>query len=248
MSELLGAIFESRTREQLLRLLISEGISASESELARRCGVSPKAVANEVRKLSRVGLVDFEVLGASKVVHLNREHPAVRPLRDLLRLDELPDAGGRDQAYLQALAYWGAPFALVEGKPAMPLEAAFLEGVKAAKTNGAVLRVLPLVLAKQLARIDWVSLIESAKRQGLKAELGAIVALTADILGRKDLADRVALLHDRRCSSIRYLPEPRSSYERQLAEERTPDVVRPWRVRMNMSRDSFASLFEKHLA
>ncbi|MBM3271206.1 MAG: hypothetical protein FJZ01_26535 [Candidatus Sericytochromatia bacterium] len=210
--------------------------------------MTPKAVAAEVKKLSRVGLLDTEFLGPSRIVRINPQHPAVRPLRDLLTLDDSQAVGNQEQAWLESLAFWGAPFALIEKRPSIPLESALLQGLKAARTDGAVMRVLPLVVAKQGANIDWVSLVEGARRAGIGMELGAIIALAADLLGSEALADRAAPLRDRRFSRIRYLPEPRSKYERELADQRTPDVVRPWGVRMNMTRDSLASLFEKHLA
>jgi len=44
----------------------------------------------------------------------------------------------------------------------------------------------------------------------------------------------------------RYFPEPRSSFEKALAEERTPPVARAWGFLMNVSEDSFRSTLSKH--
>jgi len=74
------------------------------------------------------------------------------------------------------------------------------------------------------------------------------VELAGHLLGRPSLPRRAADLKDRRCKRMRYFPEPRSSFEKVLAEERTPPVARAWGFLMKVSEDSFRSTLSKHIA
>jgi hypothetical protein len=54
-------------------------------------------------------------------------------------------------------------------------------------------------------------------------------------------------LRDRRYKAPRdfFYAASHSRRQRQLAEEKTPQVARRWRLRMNMDLDAFRSTFEK---
>lgn len=130
----------------------------------------------------------------------------------------------------------------------MPVEEALVGGLLEARTDPTVLRVLPVVVLKNEARLDWGALHAKARRAKLKAELGMLLDLTASASGHRDLHDRTRGLSDRRRRVPRYLPEPANVYERRLADRRTPAVARRWGFRMNMSEASVGDFLRKHLA
>ncbi len=244
-----GALFQSSTRSELLELLFVRGLSASVSELARRANLSPRSVANEVRHLAALRLVSVEAVGGADVVKANLKHPAAKALLTLLRTPidvRLDDASAREVR--ESLAGWGAPLAGVEARRHFPLGESLLRGLEAARQDGTVLRVLPTVLAGHLDEVDWTELKEDARRRKQKAELGMLVELTGNLLGRADLRERVAALRDRRRRTLRYFPTARSGFEKELAQKRTPAAARSWGFWMNLSEDSFRSTLERHRA
>jgi hypothetical protein len=64
------------------------------SELARRAGLTPRAVAVEVQKLVEAGLVEFQAFGSAHVVRRNQKNPASEALSEL-RSDKARYVTGR---------------------------------------------------------------------------------------------------------------------------------------------------------
>lgn len=248
MSDSLGAaLFQSATRSAVLDLLFMKGLTASVSELARRSGLSPRAVGNEVRHLSKLGLVHVDTIGNSDVVRANVAHAAAAPLRELLGTTTLPITSPEVQKQVrESLAAWGAPLAGVRPRKHHPLGETILLGLEAAQRDGTVLRVLPVVLARHHRKVDWLAVREDARRRKLKAELGFLIELSADLLNDRSLGAEGASLRDRRRKLMRFFPQPMSSYEEELARRRTPDLAKRWGFWMNMTQDSFRSLLDKH--
>lgn len=246
---LAGSLFQSRTRTAVLDLLFCQELPATVSELARRSGLTPRSVAVEVRKLLNLGLVTVEAVGGADLVRPNLKHPAAPHLRGLLRIPAAPEAEeAQGQQLRESLAALGAPLAGARPRGHLGLEAALLAGLEAARSDGTLLRVLPVVLGRNLEQLDWPTLREGARSRKLKSELGLLVELTAELLGRRELRRQVADLHDRRRRVPRYLPLARSDFERRLARERSPAVARRWGFLMNLSVESFRSTFERHRA
>lgn len=243
-----AVLFRSGTRLGLLDLLFGQGRSGTMSELARYLGVTPRSVAVEVRNLAGVGLVSVEGIGGADLVRANHLHPAVPHIRGLLRIDAGPSQAGSLEPLRESLAAYGAPFASARREAHMPLEDAVLSALEAARTDGTVLRVLPIVLSKNLEQLQWGALKEGASRRKLKAELGFLIELTAELLGRPALRRQAAALRDRRRRVPRYFPEARSEFERRLARARSPAVARRWGFYMNSSMESFRSSLERHFA
>lgn len=212
MSEVLGAVlFQSATRSALLDLLFVRGLSGSVSELAGRSGLSARSVGNEVRHLLPTGLVLVDTVGGADVVRGNRKHPGARHLRGLLETpgSQAPDATQARQTR-ESLAAWGAPLAGGRAIRHFPFNESLLRGLEASRVDGTVLRVLPTVLARHLANVDWPALREDARRRKLKAELGLLVELTADLLGDVDLKKEAATLVDLRRKTMHFFPEVKS--------------------------------------
>lgn len=249
MSESLAqALFQSRTRAAVLDLLVVQGWTGSLSELARRVALTPRVVTREVRHLERLGLVKLEAVGGADVVRGNRAHPGARFVRGLLLCPALLDEELPDRLVRESLASWGAPLAGVHRTRALGLSATVLGGLALARLDGTVLRVLPSVLSANLASLDWPELKEGARRAKLKAELGWLLELTGALLGRNDLGVRAVDLRDRRRRALRFFPAARSSFEREVARQRSPARARAWGFWMNLSEDSFRATLERHRA
>jgi hypothetical protein len=251
MSDLAKALFASASRAAVLRLVVHDGLEDSVSGLARRAGLSSRAVAREVTHLARTGLVTVRSLGGADLVRANREHPAVMPLKQLLSLD-FTFADERDvRAFVRdALSAWGAPLdgQRRRGRNTPSLPETLLSALEVARHDGTVLRVLPVVLAKNLHHVDWVVLLESARHRKLKAELGMLVELTADLLNQPELKSRVSSLKDRRRHKKRFFPEPRNRFEVELAKRQTPRAAARWGFMMNMTEEAFRTTLERHRA
>ncbi|MBI5545690.1 MAG: hypothetical protein HY901_17520 [Deltaproteobacteria bacterium] len=231
----------------MLDLLFHQGLSLTVSEMARRSGLTPRSVAVEVRNLLGLGLVSVEAVRGADQVKPNLTHPAALHIQALLRIPANPVTEKAGQQELrETLAALGAPLAGEHPQEHMNLEDALVAGLQAARCDGTLLRVLPVVLAKNLDHLDWQALKQGARRRKLKAELGLLVELTADLLDRPELCRQVADLHDRRRRVPRFYPVARSDYERRLAKERSPAVARRWGFLMNMSVESFRSSLERH--
>jgi hypothetical protein len=247
MAELTQALFQSRTRAALLRLTLVEVVADSMSGLARRANLSAHAVAVEVKNLANAGLLELESVGASDLVRANTRHPAAKPLAELLRVAAKPPPSPRDQEAKETLVACGAPLLAYQGKRHMALEAALVEGLRAAKRDATLLKVLPVVVAKNAAQLDWAVLKENAKRAKLKAELGMLVEMTADFANKPDLKEKVQELRDRRRKVASFFSHAPNKYERELAKTATPRAARRWYFLMNLSEDSFRSTLVKHL-
>ncbi|MFP5503625.1 MAG: hypothetical protein ACLGIN_14135 [Candidatus Sericytochromatia bacterium] len=191
--------------------------------------------------MNQLGLVRTTTVGAARVVSAEWENPACTLLVQLFQLESFR-APEPLSSIRETLAAFGAPLMGVERKAHCPLETALVKGLRAAKSDGTLLRVLPVVLVRNRHRLDWVDLAERARAEGLKAELGLLLDLTGRLLNDEELRKRGQGLRDRRRTSMRYFPEPRNRYERQLAEASSPPVAKDWGFHMNMSENSFRSL------
>jgi len=147
----------------------------------------------------------------------------------------------------QALVAYGAPLAGVSPKEVLPLEDALLAGLAAAHQDATLLRVLPVVLAKNTHRINWVNLKDRARRRRLKAELGFVTELTSKLAGRPELAAKVQDLLDRRRRVKMFFHEPRSDFERHLAKKNSPRLAKKWGFFLNMGEDAFLSTLRRHV-
>src|SRR5690606_2382639 len=157
---------------------------------------------------------------------------------------EQPEAD--DQLVKQTLASMGALLLGVVSARHHPPELAILRGLELARRDGTVFRVLPLVLLRSEEELDWSALIAAARDRKVAQELGLLASLAAKLAERPSLALRVAELKGWREPSVRYYPEVRSTFERKLAEERSPGLARDWGFLVNVSEDSLRSTIQKH--
>lgn len=252
VSTALDALFPSKARRALLETLFSGTLeSASVSELARRARLTPRAVSVEVEKLQEAGLVEVEAIGSAHVVRANGRHPVSAALKRLLNsarpgLGEGADAERR--TVRESLAAYGAPLLGDEPRRHYTLSDTVLRGLKLARTDATVLRVLPLVVFKHVRDFDWTDLRERARRMNLKAELGMLLDLTSDVASLPAVRAEARQLSDGRRKRKRFFHPVHGQFERELAQMRTPASAARWGFFLNMPEDAFRETLRKHAA
>jgi predicted transcriptional regulator len=246
MSKLVGDLFQAPARTAVLHLLLQVGVTASMRELALRCDLSPQAVRKEIEHLERLGLVTTKVRGASKLVTANWDHPANPHLLALLAFDAEPKRTVTDPEVRESLIAYGAP--LLGGHPEThwPLEETLAHALQLARRDATVMRVLPVVLAKNRHRFDREALVGLARDHKVKAELGMLLELTGDLLGDRSLKEMADGLYDGRCRRWRAFPETKNRFEAELAKRNTFPIAARWYLRTTMTEDSFRSILGKH--
>jgi AcrR family transcriptional regulator len=246
----LETLFPGKARRAVLAALFTEkhveGMSMS--ELARRASLTPRAMAVEVRKLETSGFVSVEAVGTAYVVRPVASSPVVKALRAFLAATQAPlrssDAGAK--AVRASLTAFGALLPDAPDSRPLSLTETVLRGLALARDDATVFRTLPAVVAANAKAFDWVELKDRARHMKLKAELGMLLDLTADVSGDRTLHDHANELWDGRRKRLEYFPLVGNTYEEQLADRRTPAAAARWGFRMNMPIDVFRSALVKH--
>ncbi len=230
----------SRARRDLLRA-VSES-AGTLRQLSRRARVPYSAAHRELMAMHRLGLVRARRKGGAVYCTWNGASRAARAVARLL------GSGTPDEARtIGSLVRWGAPLLNVRrpGRP-LPLEETLAHALRAARRHPEVARAWPVVLAKNRDSVDLASLEKLARQVGEKRTLGFFLSLTRKLLGDPTLAPWERQLRDGRVRKDQpFFLLPRGRRARRLAEERTPEVARSWRFRMNMSYESFESTFRR---
>jgi len=130
----------------------------------------------------------------------------------------------------------------------MSLEKALPRALRLARADATLLRVLPLVLARNSTGLDSAELKKAAQLSAQEAALGFLLELTADLAGKPSLGRLATLFEHARNQEPTYFFEPRGERDRKLMQLRTPEVARRWGFFLNMPKDDFSSLLKKHLA
>jgi hypothetical protein len=148
------------------------------------------------------------------------------------------------------LAHIGAPLygstAVMAADVPRP-ERVLAEALPLARREAAVARALPVALYRTRKRLDFDLLRRMARERGQGRTLGFFLDLSAELSGDWALAREArplaaeARFRKRASQFFKVL----SATERRLAELKTPPTARRWGFRMNMSADSFASMFSK---
>jgi DNA-binding phage protein len=211
----------------------------TKAELARRSRLPPETV----RRLlsSGEGNPTLEtVLGM------------LRPMGLGLKLAELPGSVEQAPADPELVRVWlaqlGAPLygATAAAGPAPRPEYVLAEALQLSRVDAAVARALPVALWRAREALDMSDLRRLATERGQGRALGFFLDLTAELSGDRSLARAARPLRPHRQSDrAAQFFKVRSRLERRLAEEKTPPVARRWNFRMNMSFDTFATMFHK---
>lgn len=228
--------------QQLMRELETARSSAgvSKADLARRSRLPPETVRRLLTEPKANPTLDTVL-------------SMLRPLGLGLRLAKLPvptEAAPADPERVRVwLAHMGAPLhgssAPREVAPPRP-EYVLAEALSLARQDASVARALPPAIARIRPRLDLSELRRLAVDRGQGRTLGFFLDLTAELSGDAGLARAARGLRAHRPPKrASQFFKVRSRLERKLAEAKTPDVARRWNFRMNMSLDSFASMFRK---
>lgn len=172
--------------------------------------------------------------------------PEARPSRAVDAWSPFAIADVSVDAVYESLVAFGAPLPNWQPRREMRLEEALPPALWLSHGNPTLLRVLPLVLARHAAKLDWALLEKKTQEFGQEAELGFLLELTAELTADAKLAERAARFEMAKCAQPRFYFEPRGDRDRRLVEMRTPPVARRWGFLLNMPTDSFRSLLSKY--
>ena len=125
------------------------------------------------------------------------------------------------------------------------LENVLVQGVKLAPNDASVAGSLPVLVWKNKRQLDHKRLKAEALRHGETHTVGFFLDLTGRLGGDQTLVAAAREYRDHRRRQPKDFFPVKSSYERELAERRTPPVARDWRFRMNLSMESLSTTFEK---
>jgi hypothetical protein len=148
------------------------------------------------------------------------------------------------------LAHLGAPLygsTAVKASDVPLPERVLAEALPLSHREASLARALPVALYRSRKRLDFSLLRRLAGERGEGRALGFFLELTGDLSGDRSFTREARPLarEARRRERASQFFKLRSATERRLAELKTPAVARRWGFRMNMSTDSFASMFRK---
>jgi hypothetical protein len=248
---MLSYLVTSKTRKAMLRLLWVEGVAASVQELAAKAGASYAAAHRELATMERHGLAVAEGAGRSVVYAANSAYPHAGLLRSLLTEGNehpAPTGSPNETAVVANLQRLGAPLtAAATSALAMPTEETLAQALVVSRHNATVLRVLPYVFAKLAERVN----LDVVQKRAVALRQERSLAFVLDVAGQLSrnpmLRQRAAALADKRVRKHEsYFRDRMSPYEWRLAMRNTPPTARKWHWVMNMSMDSFRSVYDKH--
>jgi hypothetical protein len=245
----LDYLVTSKVRRRLLTLLWGQNASGSVSDLAKRAQVAFASTHRELHTMKLLGFVSSTRDHGAEVFRANEASPCAGTLRDLVRtashnMPPVDDAeAARTRGELRSL---GAPL-FDPPVEVSDVEVAMVRGVALAHRDPTVARVLPLSFKGAAARgVDPDRLLQVARDSGEKQSVGFFLHLTSLLSGEAYFRKWAAPFRDARNSALRsFFPES-SSVAREAAERNTPGVAKQWGLRMNMSLDTFKSMYEKH--
>jgi hypothetical protein len=252
---MLTYLVRSRARRRLLMVLWTEGHSGSVSELARLTGMGFATVHRELAEMEQACLAICERIGNASVYKANFQHPESFLLKRLLDScrrgsSRKSNWGKIDKRVIMALLRsMGAPIHIESAplKLSMSREEALAGALALARRDPLIARILPVVINRNIDRLNVEKLKYYAKRRGSGRTLGFFLDLTAELSGRDALRALADSLIDRRARKKQdFFTAPKGKYDSQLAGMNTPPVAEKWHYRMNMGMDGFETLFRKH--
>jgi DNA-binding phage protein len=226
--------------ESLMRSLELARATAgiSKADLARRSGLPPETVRRLLTEPKSNPTLDT-VLTLLRPLGLGLHFEKLSQ-----HVEEAPADPERVRLWLAQL---GAPLhgTSAPHEPSPRPEYVLAEALAVARQDASVARALPPTIARLRERLDLAELRRLTVERGQSRTLGFFLELTAELSGDRTLARAARPLRGRPSKrSAQFFPV-RSRLERRLAETKTPPIARRWNFRMNMSMDSFASMFRK---
>ncbi len=247
---MLRFLVTSTTRRRLLQMLWGQDVVGSVSDLAGQCGVSFASAHRELNAMRAAGLAKTRHEPGRTVFSADSDYPhaeLVRQLASLAAPSKPPTKNREGQAVRRMLKTLGAP---INGRRAkhsdVDTETALVDGIKLARRDATVARIIPLCLWHERDSIDWKKLVATVHGAEDKHALGFFLELTSKLTGDQRFKSCASMLRDKRVRAVRDFFDGRStSSARELADLRTPKLARHWGFRMNMSMESFESIFAK---
>ena len=254
---LVDYLIPSKSRRALLNSLWVEGHRGSVSELARLSGIAFSMAHRELMRMEKVGLAVSELIGQSVMYRANEEHPKKEILLKLLTEDKtehscLPSQSGVPTSeVLAGLKWMGAPIQFdrdVKSRSSLTDEEVLAGALILARSDPALTRALPIVIYRNIERLDFERLRHYAKRYRTMQSLGFFLELTGTLAGSKELKALAGRLRDKRMKRVHdFFRTEGGTYSRRLAKKNTPKIALKWHFRMNMGMDAFESLFRKYV-
>ena len=250
---LVDYLVTSNTRKQLFKVLFG-GLNGSVHDLARLANASYAATYEELKAMKGVELVNESRKGKARVFSLNYESKDLPLLRALFGLEELepPQREEKDLDETKAtLARFGAPLNFErEAKLELELEDTLALGVYFSQQEASLLRVLPLVVERNMERLDFDKLWHFALKYHVKRQVGFLLDLTGTLTKKRSYKDRAKEYWDNRYGrpTSYFKMKTKSPSQLKLEELNTPPLAKKWFFTMNMGMDSFKSFYEKFKA
>ncbi len=259
---MLTYLIPSAARRKLLVALWRDRERGTASYLARYTNSTFANAYRELKAMNRAGLARRVLEGGREVYEADESLSQARALRALVDADprKEPKTAGSAPAsstarFAQDTRLWlrdlGAPLA-VEGKPSRAptsVEQALVAATELAHRDATVARALPVCFWLNRDKINGVRLEREASLRREKHSVGFFLALTAALGNDASMRKQAERFRDRRVRRMRdFFPASSAGYSLKLAERRTPKLARKWCFRMNMTMDSFASLFGKFVS
>jgi hypothetical protein len=249
---LLDFLVTSTARKDLLKILWLQNVSGSVRELARLSDLAPSAVARELARMERLGLVETGRVGSAKVSRANQSSPHASLLKRLLSSDHPGHLPESENVQIRAwLAGFGAPLLVateVKGGADVPaLEEVLVRALHLSHWDASLARSLPVVLWRNRHRLELGALVHGSLRANEGQALGFFLELTGLLSGEAGFSQAAESLRDKRHrrETFFFRDDEASELSKELARVRAPEVARRWNFVMNMPLDSFESLFRK---
>lgn len=246
---MLSFLVTSNTRRRLLHALWGAEADGPVSDLAQRCGVSFASAHRELRAMRQAGLATSVRSAGRTVYRANTAHPQAELVRQLVSAPVVSDPHEDKDAQdvRRRLKTLGAPLnGRAMRRANVDVEETLVAGVKLARQDATVARVMPLCLWHERSNVDWKKLLASVHGAEEKHTLGFFLELTTELSGDERFKSCAVMLRDKRVRTVHDFSMGRkTSSARELAEAKTPQVARDWGFRMNMESESFQSTFDK---
>lgn len=127
---------------------------------------------------------------------------------------------------------------------AWPLETCLVEGLKAARCDGSVLRLLPLVLVQHWENLEASDLRDAAVSEGVGPELGWLLVTTGGLLGIPELSAWSQGLPT--AQPMRSFPQAPNPFALRRAQSLAAKTGLPWGLWVGEAEADLGDWLRKH--
>lgn len=241
--------FRSPEHRKFLELLFFSDREFSAYDLANLSKMPYATAHEELQKLKAANLVTESQSGRARMFKGSLPENVKAGLQLAFQFNSSVEP--KDEEVKAALQDSGAPVMLesqLQTEPSLSLEESLVRGALLAKKDPSVARALPVMVMKNSKNLDWDLLLAYARKHDAKQETGFFLSLTGELAKDKKLKSVAKRFRDHRVKLDHDFFESarESKLEKLLALKNRSEVAKNWNFRMNMSMDSFQSLFEKY--